>query len=128
MKNKIFDKYQIRNALIAANKKLDDSNKINTKSKYDVWASHMDFMICDELEENGFCDWKFLFNMKDADFLSWIELKKLCKQYQNDNAGMKLSLLYSKMIKENEIVPPITMLNSMYKEYNSMRDIFSIGM
>ena len=125
---KEFDKYKIKNALIFANKKYSPNEKINTKSKYDIWAFQNDFPICDDLEDFGFNDFKWLFSMDLNDYLSWIELKKLCKQYQLTNPKLSPAKIYDLMIGDNVKVPDISMLNQLYKEYNSLRNLFSISL
>ena len=102
---KSFDKYKIKNALIHANKKYSPNQKINTKSKYDIWAFQNDFPICDDLEDLGFSDFKWLFSMDLDDYLSWMDLKKLCKQYQLDNPKLSPAKIYDLMIKDNVKVP-----------------------
>ena len=102
---KEFDKYEIKNALVKANKKYSPNEKINTKSKYDIWAFQNNFPICDDLEDFGFNDFKWLFSMDLNDYLSWIELKKLCKQYQMTNPILSLAKNYDLMIRDNAKVP-----------------------
>lgn len=65
------------------NSKRNNGDKINTKSKYDIWASKYDFPTSDELFESGFNDFTKLFGLDLGEYLSWGELKKLCKKYQN---------------------------------------------
>jgi superfamily II DNA or RNA helicase len=125
---KEYDKYKIKNAIINANKKYSPNEKINTKSKYDIWAFQNDFPICDDLEDFGFNDFKWLFSMDLNDYLSWIELKKLCKQYQLTNPKLSPAKIYDLMIVNNVKVPDISMLNQLYKEYNSLRNLFSINL
>ena len=62
------------------------------------------------------------------DYLSWIELKKLCKQYQLDNPTLSPAKIYNLMVKDNIKVPDISMLNQLFKEYNSLRNLFSISL
>ena len=102
---KDFDKYEIKNALVKANKKYSPNEKINTKSKYDIWAFQNNFPICDDLEDFGFNDFKWLFSMDLNDYLSWIELKKLCKQYQMTNPILSPAKIYDLMIGDNVKVP-----------------------
>ena len=96
-----FDKYKIKNAIINANKKYSSNEKINTKSKYDIWAFQNDFPICDDLEDLGFNDFRWLFSMDLGDYLSWGELKKLCKKYQSDNPKLSPAKIYDLMIGDN---------------------------
>ena len=127
-----FDKYKIKNALVRTNKKKSIQDQINTKSKYNEWAILNDFPVSDELEEFGFNDFKWLFSMDSNDFVSWSELKKLSKQFQQANMGLGLGLslakIYDAMIRENPRVPDMSMLNQLYKEYKSLRDIFSVSL
>ena len=102
---KSFDKYKIKNALLHANKKYSPNEKINTKSKYDIWAFQNDFPICDDLEDLGFDDFKWLFSMDLDDYLSWVELKKLCKKYQMDNPKLSPAKIYDLMIRDDVKVP-----------------------
>lgn len=129
MENKEFDKYKIRHILIQENNKRDDKNKINTKSMYDLWATEMNYPICDELEEFGFNDFKWLFNMKSDEYLNWSELKKVCREYQMEYSDENPLCMYDLLLKEDKYnIPPKTMLYQIYKEYKSMKDLFIIGM
>lgn len=121
LKYKTFDKHKIKNLLIVEN---NNNNIINTKSKYDAWAFNNNFPSCDELIELKFNDFKWLFNIKDNDFLSWKELKKLCKKYQSENSDIKSSDLYEIIIKENHNVPPEP--DEFYKnKFTSFNDLFN---
>jgi superfamily II DNA or RNA helicase len=126
MKTMEFDKFKIKHALKLSNSK--QSEQINTRSAYDSWALDNNYPLCDELEEKGFNDFKWLFNMKAGDYLTWKDLKKLCIKYQNKYPEMLASKLYCKMVDENDDICPVSMLNQMYKDYNSMKDLFSISM
>ena len=99
---KDYDKYKIRNAINQENKKRkkDNNSIIDTKAEYDKWATVCDFPICDELEECGFNDFKWLFSMKDDDYLNWIELKKVCKEYMSKYNELKPAELYKKMLED----------------------------
>ena len=121
LKYKTFDKHKIKNLLIVENNK---NNIINTKSKYDAWAFNNNFPSCDELIELKFNDFKWLFNIKDNDFLSWKELKKLCKKYQIENPDIKSSYLYEIIIKTYSNVPPEP--DEFYKnKFTSFNDLFN---
>ncbi len=122
--NKSFDKYQIRNALRRENQKRSEKDKINIKSKYDIWAIQNDFPICDELEEYGFSDYKFLFDLNEDKYLSWSDLKKLCKEYQNKHGDLKISEIYNKMIEENQNVP-IEPEEIYKKNFTNLNDLFN---
>lgn len=124
---KDFDKYKIKQALKRYNDSLEEKDKIKTKSQYDVWAFDNDFPTIDELEDLGFNDLKWLFDIKDEDYLSWIELKKVCKKYQNKYPDLGYVELYNKISKKYNI-PTMNMLNKIYKEYNSLRNIFSANL
>lgn len=126
MKNMEFDKYKIKHALKLYNSKQTD--KINTKSAYDSWALIYGYLLSDELEEKGFTDFKWLFDMKTTDYLSWRELKKMCKEYQNEYPDLMPNKIYDIMLKEKDYLPPVSMLHQIYKEYNSMKNIFSISL
>jgi len=125
MKTMEFDKYKIKNALKLYNSKND---KINTKSAYDSWALIYDFPLSEELEEKGFNDFKWLFDIKDNDYLSWRDLKKLCKEYQNKYGDVVIRDLYSKIENDYEKIPPISMLKQLYKDYNSLKDLFTMNL
>ncbi len=105
-----------------------NNKKINTKSLYNEWAILNNFPISDELEEKGFNDFKWLFDIKDTDYLSWNELKKVCKEYQEKYSETIPNKIYELMLKENINIPHISMLNQTYKGYQSMRDIFSFSL
>jgi superfamily II DNA or RNA helicase len=122
--NKEFDKYKIRNALRKENNKREEKDKIKTKSNYDIWAIENDFPICDELEEAGFNDFKFLFDLDEKEFLSWNELKKLCKVYQNKYPELKTDEIYDKMAKKNKNVP-IEPEEIYKKKFTNLNDLFS---
>jgi superfamily II DNA or RNA helicase len=125
---KIIDKYKIRNAILTENKKRKEGEKINTKSMYNEWASENNHPISDELEELGFTDFKWLFGMKTDDYLGWVDLKKLCKEYQNKFPDENTNNLFELLQKDiNMNVPPKTMLHQIYKEYKSMKDLFTIN-
>jgi superfamily II DNA or RNA helicase len=121
MENKEFDKYKIKHALIQENKKRD--NKINTKSQYDEWALEMNYPICDELEEKGFSDFKWLFNMKSDDYLKWGELKKVCKEYQKNYQNKKPHELY-KIMLTNENNVPFEPEHFYEKQFTNLNDLF----
>ncbi len=121
-----FDKYKIKNALKLYNSKQE--TKINTKSLYDSWALIYGYPISDELEEKGFSDYTWLFDMKTKDYLSWNELKKLCKDYQGEYNELMPNKIYEIMLKEKNYLPPVSMLNQIYKEYQSMRNLFSLSL
>ncbi len=123
MENKEFDKYKIRHALVQENNKRGEKDKINTKSIYDIWALEMNYPICDELEEKGFSDFKWLFSMKTDDYLKWSELKKICKEYQSDNPDIKVHELY-KIILEKENNIPIEPENYYKKQFTNFNDLF----
>ncbi len=122
--NKEFDKYKIRNALRKENNKREEKDKIKTKSNYDIWAVENDFPICDELEEYGFNDYKFLFDLDEKEFLTWSELKKLCKVYQNKYPELKTDEIYDKMAKKNKNVP-IEPEEIYKKKFTNLNDLFS---
>ena len=122
---KEFDKYKIKRALKIENKSREKNDKIKTKSEYDKWALDNDFPICDELEEKGFDDFKWLFDMKDDDYLSWKELKRVCKEYQINNPNINQYKIYDLIIDEDKFnLPQKSMLKHVYKEYNSIKDLF----
>lgn len=126
MKTMEFDKFKIKHALKLYNSK--QSEKINTRTTYDSWALNNNYPMCDELEEKGFDDFKWLFDMNVNDYLAWKDLKIICIKYQNKYPEMLASKLYSMMANENDGICPISMLNQLYKDYNSMKDLFSISM
>lgn len=86
------------------------NERINTKSAYDSWALIYDFPLSEELEEKGFNDFKWLFDIKDNDYLYWVLLKKLCKEYQNNYGDVVIRDLYSIIENEYEKILPISML------------------
>ena len=123
MENKEFDKYKIKHALIQENKKRGDKDKINVKSMYDEWALQMNYPICDELEEKGFLDFKWLFNMKSDDYLKWGELKGVCKEYQEKYQNKKPYELYQIMLN-NESNIPIEPEHFYEKQFTNLNDLF----
>ena len=122
MKTMEFDKYKIKHALKLYNSKQTD--KINTKSAYDSWALIYDFLLSDELEEKGFVDFKWLFDMKDENYLTWNELKKLCEEYKNKYSNMSLPKLYNLMTIENQMIP-IEPEHYYGKKFNNLNDLFN---
>ncbi len=81
------------------------------------------------MEEYGFTDFKFLFDLAESDYLSWNELKKLCKEYQNKHSDIiSPAKIYKKMIEDKYDIPPIEMLGQLYDEYNSLKNLFSINL
>ena len=123
-----FDKHKIKQALILENKRRTKNNKINTKSLYDDWALFNNYPICDELEEYGFNNFVWLFNMKENDYLNWMELKKLCKSYQENHIDKNPAEIYQILIDEGHCIPSISMLNQIYKDYKSIRSLFNINL
>ena len=123
IENKEFDKYKIRNAIILENKKRSDKEKINTKSMYDEWALERNYPICDELEEKGFNDFKWLFNMKLDDYIKWNELKSICREYKNKYSDKKPFELYQ-IILDNEKNIPIEPEHFYEKQYTNLNDLF----
>jgi hypothetical protein len=93
---------KISNALKIENSKRNYDNKIDTKSKYDVWAIQYGYPSCDELIESGFNDFTKLFNLDSQKYLSWSELKKLCKEYQNKYSDLRPIEIYNIMKKDNK--------------------------
>jgi hypothetical protein len=92
---------KISNALKLYNSKSEPNKLIDTKSKYDVWAIQYGYPSCDELIESGFNDFTKLFNLDSQKYLSWTELKKLCKEYQNKYSNLRPIEIYNIMKKEN---------------------------
>ena len=125
---KEFDKHKIKQALILENKRRTKNNKINTKSLYDEWALLNNYPICDELEEYGFNNFVWLFNMKENDYLNWTELKKLCKSCQENHINKNPAEIYQILIDEGHCIPSISMLNQIYKDYKSIRSLFNINL
>ena len=123
IENKEFDKYKIKHSLILENKKKNIKDKINTKSQYDEWALEMDYPICDELEEKGFSDFKWLFNMKTDEYEKWGTLKKICKEWQNKYQNKKPYELYQIMIN-NGINIPIEPEHFYEKQFTNLNDLF----
>ncbi len=121
-KVKEFDKYKIKNALKIENIKRKD-DKINVKSLYDEWAINNNYPICDELEEYGFNDFKWLFDMKEDNYLRWSELKNLCKKYQTENTNMTITELYSKICREHNNVP-IEPEHFYERQFTNLNDLF----
>ena len=89
---KDFDKHKIKHALKRYNDELEEKDKIKSKSKYDEWAFDNDFPTVDELEELGFNDLKWLFDIKEDDYIEWNELKKSVK-------NIKINILSQVMFK-----------------------------
>lgn len=120
---KDFDKYKIRNALISENKNNTGDDIINVKSKYDEWAFENNFPTIDELDDLGFNDLKWLFNIKEDDYLSWIELKKVCKKYQNKYPDLDYVELYNKISKKYNI--PFEPEEIYKSKFNNFNDLFN---
>jgi hypothetical protein len=119
---KEFDKYKIKQALILENKK--NKNKINTKSMYDEWAILNNYPICDELEEYGFNNFMWLFNMKEDEYLSFTELKKLCKSYQGNHINKTPAEIYQELINEGHCMPQEP--EHFYgKKFSNFNDLFN---
>jgi hypothetical protein len=125
---KEFDKHKIKQALILENKRRTKNNKINTKPLYDDWALLNNYPTCDELEEYGFNNFIWLFNMKENDYLSWPELKKLCKSCQENNIDKNPAEIFQILIDEGHCIPSINMLHQIYKDYKSIRSLFNINL
>ena len=67
--------------------------------------------------------------MKTEEYLKWGTLKKICKEWQNNNPDINPMKLYDLLINDDNFnIPPKTMLHQIYKEYKSMKDLFIIGM
>jgi len=105
--NKRNDKNEIRLAIIKENKNRQQEGKqvINTKYVYDEWAELNGYPICDELEEMGINDFKWLFGMNDSDYVSWSELVRISHEYWK-KYGKKfvtyIGDLYKKMMIEQK--------------------------
>lgn len=119
--NRTSDITKITNALRVENSKRNEGDKIDTKSKYDNWASKYDFPTSDELIESGFNDFTKLFGLDLDKYLSWGELKKLSKKYQNKYPSKRPIELYLMMKNENKNVPEREMLNNIYDEFKSLK-------
>lgn len=91
--NRTSDITKISNAVKVENSKRLSDNKIDTKSKYDIWATNYDFPTSDELIESGFNDFTKLFGLDVGEYLSWGELKKLCAKYQK-NIHLRNQLIF----------------------------------
>lgn len=124
--NRTSDITKISNALRVENSKRTNDDKIDTKSKYDIWATNYDFPTSDELIESGFNDFTKLFGLDVGEYLSWGELKKLCARYQNKYSSEKPSDIYRIMKSENKGVCEKEMLYEIYDEYSSLKDLFSL--
>lgn len=120
---KDYDKHKIKQALKRHNKNLEKEEQIKTKSQYDEWAFENDFPTIDELEELGFNDLKWLFDIKEDDYLSWIELKKVCKKYQNKYPDLGYVELYNKISKKHNI--PIEPEEIYKNKFNNFNDLFN---
>ena len=119
--NRTSDITKISNALRVENSKRNVEDKIDTKSKYDIWASKYDFPTSDELIESGFNDFTKLFGLDLDKYLSWEELKKLSKKYQKKYPDKRPIELYLMMKNENKNVPEREMLNNIYDEFKSLK-------
>lgn len=126
--NRTSDITKIINALKIENSKRNSSDKIDTKSKYDIWAIKYDYPICDELIESGFNDFAKLFNLDTDKYLSWNELKKICKEYQNKYPSKRPIELYEIIKNENIGLTDVEMLHQIYEEYNSLKNLFIISL
>ena len=109
--------------MIRENIKRDIKNIINTKSQYDEWALEMNYPICNELEEKGFSDFKWLFNMKTEEYLKWGTLKNICKEWQNKYQNKKPYELYQIMLN-NGINIPIEPEHFYEKQFTNLNDLF----
>lgn len=103
--NRTSDIVKITNALKIENSNRIKNNldKIDTKSKYDVWALTHDFPSSDDLIESGFNDFTKLFNLDVGKYLSWAELKKISKEYQLKYPDLKPSEIYKIMLGDKNI-------------------------
>lgn len=119
--NRTSDITKISNALRVENSKRNNIDKIDTKSKYDIWATKYDFPTSDELIESGFNDFTKLFGLDLDKYLTWGELKKLSKKYQNKYPDERHIELYLMMKNENKNVPEREMLNEIYDEFKSLK-------
>ena len=105
--NKRNDKNEIRLAIMKENKNRQQEGKqiIDTKYVYDEWAELNGYPICDELEEMGINDFKWLFGMNDSDYISWSELVRISHEYWK-KYGKKfvtyIGDLYKKMMIEQK--------------------------
>ena len=126
--NRTSDIIRIINMIRVENAKRTENDKIDTKSKYDLWAIKFDLPTCDELMESGFDDFAKLFSLDIKTYLSWTELKKLCKEYQAKYTDARPIEIYHIMKNENKKMVEIKMLAQIYEEYNSMRDLFNISL
>jgi len=121
--NRTSDITKISNALRVENSKRNVKDKIDTKSKYDIWASKYDFPTSDELIESGFNDFTKLFGLDLDKYLSWGELIKLSKKYQNKYPDKRPIELYLMMKNENKNVPDEP--EEMYKnKFTNINDLF----
>ena len=114
---------KIKNALKIENTKRNGEDKINTKSKYDAWAIQYGFPISDELIESGFNDFTKLFGLDTGDYLTWIELKKLCKEYQNKYSNLRPIEIYRIMREDKKNIPDEP--EEIYKnKFTCLNDLF----
>jgi superfamily II DNA or RNA helicase len=118
---KEFDKHKIKHALKIHNQNLKEEEQIKTKSKYDEWAFENDFPTIDELEDLGFNDLKWLFNIKEDDYLSWKEFKKIFKIYKDKNPDICYVKLYDIILKEHNV--PIEPEEFYKNKFTSFNDI-----
>lgn len=121
--NRTSDITKITNALKIENSKRNKEDKIDTKSKYDIWASKYDFPTSDELFESGFNDFTKLFGLDIGEYLSWGDLKKLSKKYQNKYPDKRPIELYKFMKNENKNIPHEP--EEIYKnKFTNINDLF----
>jgi hypothetical protein len=120
--NRTSDITKISNALRVENSKKTNGDKIDTKSKYDIWAGRYDFPTSDELIESGFNDFTKLFGLDVGEYLSWGELKKLCAKYQNKYTSEKPIDIYRIMKNENKGMPdePEEFYKSKFTSFNDL--------
>jgi len=122
---KDFTTSNIRHALIKENKRREKEgdNIIDTKASYDEWAVINNHPICDELEEKGFTDFKWLFDMKSDDYIGWNDLQKVSKDYVKKYPKLHPNELYNIMLKNKLKIPKNPELY-YEKNFNSLTDLF----
>lgn len=105
-------------------RKIKGEEIINTTWLYDEWALDNNYPICDELEEeNKKIDWKWFFGTKNNEYVTFAELKKICKENRSNNIKPdELPELYKAIQQKYNGIPPEP--DKIYKNFDTYINLF----
>lgn len=105
-------------------RKIKGEGVINTTWLYDKWALDNDYPICDELEEeNKKIDWKWFFGIKNNEYVTFAELKKICGENRPNNIKPdELPELYKAIQRKYSGIPSEP--DKIYKNFDTYINLF----